>query len=439
MPGAAEDVLGQVKVGNDNLADRRHARRGRGGNAPLLAGTLPLILLGASSGMACSGHLASIGYLKARFNTAVLFPFQVIVVTLAQFAALAIQDLLESEEPPRTALVRVAALGFGAAATLAITPVCVTKLSLLLNGALTSMLGTWLYCSSEQLAAQAGGVTLLSAGFGAGSLLTAILASCSQIGSPGGSVTAAYRFYGVASGFCLIGAMLWVWLTTCAMDPLDEAFDAAEREPLLNEDEDEEGDDEDEDRIMNNYDPSMRYHGPAADAQDLREGRSRAAPLAPGNFLSVALSFALLPMFGLASPHLASVIYQTKCLGDFFGRTAAVCHTSDRSAAGQADPPAARGRRALAAVVWLAAVLIAMCWLSLGGQGAPHWLMLLLVVGIYSGGSYWQITSEREADSRVPTTEAARKGANRWNMLVKFAGSLAGMAVGLVLVLTAPV
>mmetsp|Transcript_46674 Transcript_46674/g.99654 ORF Transcript_46674/g.99654 Transcript_46674/m.99654 type:complete len:442 (-) Transcript_46674:89-1414(-) len=436
MPGASAS---SSQVGNKEV--------GLGGAGALLSSCVPLVFLGLASGVTCPCYLASLGFFQEKFGSDLLFGAQATVVVVAHFVAIGIQewfdaDVLPAVVPGSGFLLRLPVCSALACAALILTPVCSSQVAVLVNGAIISMLGTWLHGASSQLGAVEGGGLLVSAGFALGSLWAVLLAWVTSFG-PGSSMATAYFYYSLAGATCLAGAPLWLWYRRSDAAQEEAAGSAAwpadvepaEAQPL---------------RLGNAGQQQPAYEtlsgaGRARAGEDVGDEADGLcsscrfpAPCtnnAVGIFLSLASGFLLVPLFPLCGPTLACAVYQMKCLGDCVGRLLAVRHASSC---------ATRGGLSVAGTVRCAAMLlvfgrlmaafIVLTWLLSSGLGPPDFrLALALVAGVYGAGGYGQFVLD--LDAQLLASEQRRSSVARCHTLVMCLGMLLGLGAGVLLVL----
>lgn len=437
MPGA-HAVGGQV----DN---KEVGHGGAGALSALLSSCVPLVLLGLASGVTCPCYLASLGFFQEKFGSDLLFGAQATVVVVAHFVAIGAQewfdaDVLPAVVPGRGYLLRLPVCSALGCAALILTPACSSQVAVLFNGAIVSMLGTWLHGAASQLGAIEGGGLLVSAGFAVGSLWAVLLAWVTSFG-PGAPVSTAYLYYNLAGATCLAGAPLWFWYRRTDADEEETAGSAdwpadvepAEAQPL---------------RAGNTGQPEPTYEtltgtrraGTGEDVGDEEHGICTScgfpAPCTEnvvGIFLSLASGFVLVPLFPLCGPSLGCAVYQMKCLGDCAGRLLAVRHASSCATRGGLSVGGAVRCAALFLVAArLIAALVVVTWLLSRGVGPPDFrLALVLVAGVYGAGGYGQFVLD--LDAQLGASAQRRSNVARCHTLVMCLGMLLGLGAGLLL------
>lgn len=430
-----------------------------------LRASLPLVLLGASSGVTCPCYLASVGLFQAKFGSELLFASQVAVVVLAHLAAVLVEEVCAgSRRPPLGVLLRQLAV-FSTLASLALlhTPACGSVTAVLLHGALISALGTWLFGASVQLGTLKGGVIFVNAGFALGSLAAALLVSACRLG-PAAPARAAYGFYGVAAAVCAFGSWLWLWNAGACCG--GEGGDNIRRSPWDGEASELSGDgaDDGDDEEGAARRPLAQGHpggdGPGEAGQGYQtllgagsggDGSGTLGSLgctlcgaaawglllaATGVFFCHAAGLMLVPLLTLAGPEAAVLLYQMKCLGDCFGRLAAAVHSADCAAAGKVGRPTRCVLLGTAILVRPLAALPVVAWLLAAGRRsqvpvAPQWFVLLLLVGIFSLGGYSAFMLDLDAQLSLPPSR--RRCGAHVARLATVLGHGAGLSVGVLL------
>lgn len=352
-----------------------------------------------------------------------LFGLQVAVVVAVHSIADLILDVWNhpaAKLTPRSDLVR---LGIGtvlASVALLLTPACSSQLAVLMNGAVVSLLSTWLFRICLRLAALSWGSLFAKLGYAAGSLVVALLMALLRLG-PGSSPAEAVAFYALTSAAVLGSGMLWAcWAVF--LDVSQNNSSADEGLPLHSMQ-----------RTTSHGNPAC---APQAGAQPFMRSSWFVIENSAGIFVSIAASFALLPAFTLANPWNACWLYAMKCLGDFVGRIAALGHSMHSGTAGGIT-----GWQRSVAYFLLGGRLILVSlmavWLIHGGHEDarwPHASICLTALAVYGSGYYLQLMLGMDSHLKATNMEDVQRS-ERFSWIAESTGYFVGLAVGVLLLL----
>lgn len=348
-----------------------------------------------------------------------LFGLQVAVVVAVHSIADLILDLWNQPAAklnPRWDLVRLGIGAVLASIALVLTPACPSQLSVLVNGAVISLLNTWLFRICLRLAALSWGSLFAKLGYAAGSLVVALLMALLQLG-PGSSPSEAVAFYALTAAAVLGGGMLWACWATCVSRHNQSADEGLPIHSL----------------------PGASAHAnparaPQAGAQPFMRSSWFVVENSVGIFVSIAASFALLPAFTLANPWIACWLYAMKCLGDFVGRLAALGHSMHSVAAGGISG----WQRNIAYFLLggrLILVSLLVVWLLRGGHEDTRWppaSICLTALAVYGSGYYLQLMLAMDSHLKATNTEDARRS-ERFSWMAESSGYFVGLVGGVLL------
>lgn len=381
------------------------------------------LMLGLSSGILCPSHLASVGYFQHKFSSDLLFGLQVAVVVAIHSIGDLILDLWNQQAAKLTPCGDLVRLGVGttlASVTLLLTPACSSQLAVLINGAVVSLLNTWLFRICLRLAALSWGSLFAKLGYAAGSVVVALLMALLKLG-PSSSPAEAIAFYALNAAAVLGSGMLWVcWAVF--IDGSMHNPNAAEGLPLHGRQ-----------HTSTRANPAST---PQTSAQPLTCSSGFVIENSVGIFISIAASFALLPAFTLANPWNACWLFAMKCLGDFVGRLAALGHSVHCGAAGGIS-----GWQRSAAYFLLGGRLILVSllavWLVRGGHEStrwPHTSICFTALAVYGSGCYLQFMLGMDSHLKATNMEEAQHS-ERLSWIAESSGYFVGLACGLLLLL----